>query len=79
MVYTSIQINPSTRKKLALLKGGSRETYDEVLNKLLELIPTRDDEGEYTNEFRMGLLNARLDLKRGNTISHAELKKRLGL
>lgn len=76
--YTSIQILPETRQKLAGLKRG-RETYDELLNKLLELIPKGDDEGEYTDEFRLGLLNARLDLKHGRVISHQELKKRLGL
>ena len=43
------------------------------------LVPEGDNEGKYTEEFRVGLLNARLDLMRGNVISHAEAKKRLGL
>ena len=43
------------------------------------LVPEGDDEGKYTEEFRVGLLNARLDLMRGNVISHSEAKKRLGL
>jgi len=43
------------------------------------LVPSGDDEGEYTNEFRVSILNARLDLMRGNTISLKEAKKRLGL
>lgn len=78
--YTSIQILPETRKKLASLKQGSRETYDELLNKLLELIPAGDEEGEYTDEFRIGLLNARLELKRGGRgVSMEKLKKKLGL
>ncbi|MBI3588210.1 hypothetical protein HY095_03375 [Candidatus Micrarchaeota archaeon] len=78
-LYTSIQILPQTRQKLAQLKEGPRETYDNVLNKLVELVPARDDEGEFTDEFRIGLLNARLELKRGGAIGHGELKKRLGL
>jgi hypothetical protein len=77
--YTSIQLLPQTRHKLAQLKTSGRETYDDVLNKLMMLIPEGDDEGKYTEEFRIGLLNAKLDLMRGNVISHAEVKKRLGL
>ena len=42
------------------------------------VIPLGDDEGTYTSEFRIGLLNARLDLKKGNLISHEVLKKQLG-
>jgi hypothetical protein len=76
--YTSIQLLPITRKRLAELKTA-RETYDDLLNKLLKLIPAGDDEGEFTNEFRIGLLNARLDVLRGRTIPHSEVKKRLGL
>ena len=79
MVYTSIQIAPATRERLASLRSTSRETYDELLNKLLTLIPEGDNEGKYTDEFRVGLLNARLDIKSGRTVSHAELKKRLGV
>ena len=79
MAYTSIQISPETRDKIARLKGSSRETYDEVLGKLAELIPSGDDEGAYSDAFRVGLMNARLGLKAGRVVSHAELKQRLGL
>ena len=79
MGITSIQINAATRKKLARLKASERETYDELLNKLLALVPEGDDEGRYSDAFRIGLLNARLDAKEGRTVSHAEMKKRLGL
>ncbi len=79
VTYTSIQILPDTRKHLAHLKESSRETYDEVINKLLELVPEGDEEGRYTNEFRVGLLNARIDLKRGRSVSLSEAKKSVGL
>ena len=79
VAYTSIQLLPATRMRLANLKSSERETYDEILNKLMMLVPKGDDEGEYTDEFRVSILNARLDLIRGNTISLKEAKKRLGL
>ncbi len=78
MTYTSIQISPEIRERLSSLKSG-RETYDDLLKKLLSLIPESDDEGKFTDEFRIGLLNARLDTLQGRTISHEEVKKRLGL
>jgi len=76
---TTIQLNPETRDKLARLKSTPRETYDEVLNRLLALVPEGDEEGLYTQSFRVGLLEARLDVKGGRVIDHKRLKKRLGL
>jgi len=78
-MITTIQVTPGTRERLAALKSSRRETYDELLNKLLALVPTGDDEGRYTNGFRVGLLNARLDIRAGRTTEHEQVKKRLGL
>ncbi len=44
-----------------------------------DIIPKGDSEGKYTDEFRLGLAKARLDMIKGRTYSHAELKKSLGL
>ncbi|TLZ65478.1 MAG: hypothetical protein E6K16_02775 [Methanobacteriota archaeon] len=76
---TTIQVSESTRKKLARMKSSPRETYDELLNKLLSLVPEGDDEGRYTQAFRVGLLEARLDIKEGRLTPLPEAKKRLGL
>jgi len=76
---TTIQLSPETRNKPARLKSTSRETYDEVLNKLLALVPEGDEEGLYTQSFRVGLLRARLDLKEGRLVDHERVKKRLGV
>jgi len=77
--YTSIQILPGTREQLASLKETPRETYDDVLNKLMELIPKADDEGEFSDEFRVSLLNAKIDTLKGRTYSLSEVRKSLGL
>jgi len=76
---TTIQISPATRDRLASLKGSSRETYDELLNKLMALVPRGDDEGRYTDSFRIGLLSARLDVRAGKVTDHDSVKKRMGL
>jgi hypothetical protein len=78
-MITTVQLAPATRARLAALKGSPRETYDEVLNKLMDLIPSGDAEGRYTSAFRVGLLNARLDIREGRVVPHDELKRRLGL
>ena len=77
--YTSIQIYPETRQLLAKLKANKNETYDEVIRKLIELIPKGDEEGEYTEEFRIGLLNARLNLKHGKKMGLSKAKEKLGV
>jgi hypothetical protein len=76
---TTIQLAPETRERLAHLKASPRETYDEVLNRLLALVPEGDDEGVYTQSFRVGLLDARLDIKKGRLVDHDRVKRRLGV
>ena len=76
---TTIQISEDTRDKLTRLKSSPRETYDDLLNKLLALVPEGDEEGKYTQAFRVGLLEARLDVKEGRLTPLREAKKRLGL
>ncbi|MGA8542705.1 MAG: hypothetical protein WB947_04105 [Thermoplasmata archaeon] len=78
-MITTIQVTPTTRERLAALKSSPRETYDELLNKLLALVPPGDDEGAYSDAFRVGLLNARLDIRSGRVTDHTQVKKRLGL
>ncbi len=67
-----IQVNPSTREELAALKSSRRETYDELLRNLMMPIPKGDG-------FRVGWLNARLDLRAGRAVSHGQVKRPLGL
>lgn len=76
---TTIQLSPETRERLARLKASPRETYEEVLNRLLALVPEGDDEGLYTQSFRVGLLDARLDIRQARLVDHNQVKRRLGL
>ena len=78
-MITTIQLSSSTRQRLAALKATPRETYDELVNKLIALVPEGDDEGPYTDSFRIGLLSARLDLRARRVTDHGLVKKRLGL
>jgi hypothetical protein len=42
-MITTIRISPAARNKLASWKSSPRETYDELLSKLLSLIPRGDE------------------------------------
>ena len=77
-MITTIQLSSPTRQRLAALKATPRETYDELLNKLMALVPEGDDEGLYTDSFRIGLLAARLDIRARRVTDHDVVKKRLG-
>jgi len=79
MATTTIQIKSRTKDKLARLKSGTRQTYDELVNLLLAMVPEGDGEGRYTEEFRLGLIRAELDSRAGRVTDHQTVKKRLGL
>lgn len=79
MAYTTIQISEETREKLARLKSSARGTYDDLLNALLDLVPDKDDEGEYTDDFKASLLRSLADLRHGRTYSADDVRRRLGL
>jgi hypothetical protein len=68
MLMTTIRIRSSTREKLSKLKTSSRETYDELMSKLIALVPEGDEEGSYSRAFRLGLLQARLDIREGRRL-----------
>jgi hypothetical protein len=78
-VLTTIRVAPATRDRLSALKSTPRETYDELLNKLLSLVPSGDDEGRYKDAFQTGLLSAHLDIRAGRLTDHDQVKRRLGL
>ncbi len=75
----TIQLSSETRERLARLKASPRETYEAVLNRLLSLVPEGDDEGLYTQAFRIGLLDAMPDVREGRLVDHDQVKRRLGL
>ncbi len=72
---TTIKVNTRTRDALQALKGS--RSYDEVLTLLLKLVPEGDDEGKFTAEFRMSLLEGLL--YDGPRISHEDLRREFNL
>jgi chorismate synthase len=78
MVNTTIQISQATRARLAKMKS-SNESYDSLINALLDIVPTGDGEGEYTDDFRASMARALIDIRKGRTHSLEDVKRQLGL
>ncbi|VVB76751.1 Uncharacterised protein [uncultured archaeon] len=78
-MYTTVQLEKTTRERLNKLRIYKRVTYDEIINALIDLIPERDEEGKYTSEFRASLLRGLLDIRHGRTYGSAAVRERLGL
>lgn len=79
MPHTTIQITHNTRSRLAKLKEHTNANYDELLNALLDLVPSGDDEGKYSEDFKASLFRGLLDIKYGRTYSSQDVRKALGL
>lgn len=74
---TTIQIMEKTKTKLEQLKEYPRETYDETVNKLIEL--SQEDHLEYTKETKEGLKRAYDDLKNKRFCTTKQLIEELGI
>ncbi|MCX6802759.1 MAG: hypothetical protein NT067_06635 [Candidatus Diapherotrites archaeon] len=77
---TTIQIPKNLKGELDLIKGHERETYAEVIRKLVEKF--RDDEEaelELAEETIEAAKEAREDLRKGRAYSSKQVKEELGL
>lgn len=74
---TSIQINRTTREKLLKFKDYGRETYDEILNKMIKIMEALDKQPELKEEIIEEVEEARREIKEGKGISTKQLLKKL--
>ena len=71
---TTIQIDRKVRDKLKQLKIHPRESYNNVVERLIEL---RTDEGELSEDTIRDIEKSLQDVRAGRTLSMNEVKKRL--
>ncbi len=76
---TTIQISNNLKKDLDSFKEHNRETYEEVIDKLV-LFAKENEESkmELSKETLEGIKEAKEDIKKGRVYSTAQLKKELG-
>ncbi|MHB8396358.1 MAG: DUF7557 family protein [Thermoplasmataceae archaeon] len=73
MTISTIQIKEETKKTLQSMKLHPRETYEEVIERLIE------DLSELNEETKAEIEEARKEIASGKFITHEQLKKDLGL
>ncbi len=70
---TTIQISNQVKQTLDKMKIFERETYNEIIESMIE------DKMEFSEQTKKDIEEARKQIKEGKTISHKEVKKKLGL
>ena len=75
---TSIQIEKETKERLDKFKNHPRETYNEVIARIINLMSEQDKE-ELSPSTIKNIEKSLADIKAGRVSLHKDLKKRLGL
>ena len=74
-MVTTIQVTEKTKNTLKRMKLSSKEIYEEVILRLIEI--SREEE-ELSNETIQNIKKALKDVKRGKLYFNDEIKKELG-
>ena len=77
--YTTILVHKETRDKLAEIRDYGRESYEEIINKLITVYEKLLAEGELTENAKKDVELARSQIKKGKGISTKKLMAELGL
>lgn len=72
---TTIQVKDGTLERLKFFKEFSKESYDEIINKLIDEV----EEGELTEAAKKGIMRGLEDIKAGRTASIETVAKGLGI
>ena len=75
MEKTTIQVNPETLERLKILKEFERQSYDDVLNNLINSCEEESLSEEEISDIQKGLE----DIKRGRVYSIDSVAKELGI
>jgi len=73
---TTIQVQPEVKDRLDLLKKHPRESYNEVIERLLE---SRIDEEPLSDEAIAGIEEALGDIRKGRLHTEEEISKEFGV
>ncbi len=77
---TTIQVSNKLKRDLDAFKEHSRETYEDVIDRLVDLAKEEEEsELELSEETLAGIKESTEDLKNGRVCTSKQLKKELGL
>ena len=74
---TSIQIEKEVKERLDKFKNHPRETYNEVLDRMIRILSEED--AELSPKTIKNIEKSLAEIKAGKVYSHKDVKKRLGL
>ena len=75
MKTTTIQIKNETLERMKYFKKYNKESYDEIINKLIDEI----EEGELTDEALKDIIEAKKEIREGKGQKIEEVAKELGI
>jgi len=73
---TTIEISEETKSKLDSLKDYPKESYEKVIEKLLDIVAEEDM--ELSEETKKEIEEARKEFRAGKSVSFEEVKKKIG-
>ncbi len=79
MEATTIKIKQNTKAELDKFKEYKNESYEEVIQKILFIAKNMDKKPGLSKETIEAIEKARERIRKGNFLTEAEAKKRLGL
>jgi len=78
MDATTIKINLDTKHQLDKFREHKRESYDELIRKMIYIVKKVKTQPELSKDAVIAIENARKRIKAGNFVTEEEAKKRLG-
>lgn len=75
-MVTTIQLDEKTKHKLEELKSYSRETYNDVIERLIR---SKEEEERLSPSTIKNIESSLADIKKGRVYSTGQVKKKLGL
>ncbi|MFH1095207.1 MAG: hypothetical protein V1728_03245 [Candidatus Micrarchaeota archaeon] len=78
-VDTTIKLHAKTKRQLDKWREYRRESYDDVIQKLVHIAETAREEPELSQEAVEAIEAARERIRAGKFVTEAEARKRLGL
>ena len=72
----TIRVSSDTKSRLVCLKENQKESFDSVINRLIDF---HEDDDPLTREDIEGIKEALEDLREGRFFTHEEVKEKLGL
>lgn len=79
MDATTIKVHEDTKNQLDHFREYKNESYDELIKKMIYIAKTCKTEPELSKETIKAIEKARERIKKGNFVTEAEARKRLGL